>query len=115
MIGGYSRRFNIYQAALEEELPFNFQLPVQKVADVVDQTIFACERAIESQSNNVKETFRQTPKRIASVAGWFFPSAIQRVVFGWALMALIVGTVLRFVFGFHLEQIGQLVTKWAFK
>ena len=47
LIGGYGHTLNIYQAALEEKLPFDFELPVQKVTDVVDQTIFACERLVE--------------------------------------------------------------------
>src|ERR1035437_906910 len=46
LIGGYSHTLNIYQAVLEDTLPYDFDLPVQKVADVVDQTVFACERLL---------------------------------------------------------------------
>ena len=47
LLGGYAHTLNIYQAVLEEQLPHDFDLPLQKVADVVEgQTMFACERMV---------------------------------------------------------------------
>ena len=115
LIGGYGRKMNVYQAAIEAQLPFDFELPYQQLTDTVDQTIFACERLIRDQPSAVKEVLQRTPRRMASLVGWFFPREIQRVIFGWTIVVMMIGLFLRYVLGFHLEDVGKLVTKWVFK
>jgi hypothetical protein len=49
------------------------------------------------------------------VLGWFFPTEKHRVVLGWVLIVVLIALALRYIFGFHLEEIGRLVVKWVFK
>lgn len=44
LIGGYSHTYNIFEAAIAFDLPFDFELLPQQVFDLVNQTVWAIER-----------------------------------------------------------------------
>ena len=114
LIPGYSHTLNIYQAVLEEKLPFDFELPVQKVADVVDQTIFACERLVEDVSEqkiNPPSPLKRVPGAVSKGFGFFFKTDFDRSLVKWLVVILLVGLILRFVFGLPLEKLGQIIYK----
>jgi hypothetical protein len=114
--GGRAYKFNLYQSAIEDSLPYDFELPTQKLGDVIDQTIFACERScqrlLEKQTTPIKDTLRKTPEGIRSIFGWFFPTDKQRATLGWIILIALAAFVLRFLFGVHIEQVGALLLKW---
>ena len=114
LIPGYSQTLNIYQAALEETLPFDFELRVQKVADVVDQTVFASERLVQKARQleiDPPSPMTRMPGAFSKGFGFFFKTDFDRSLVKWLIVILIVGLILRFVFGLPLEKLGQIIYK----
>ena len=118
LLGGFTHTLNIYQAVLEEKLPYDFELPVQKVADVVDQTVFACERLVEEvkkQEITAPSSLEKVPgavsKGVSKGFGFFFKTDFDRSLVKWLVVILLVGSILRFVFGLPLEKIGEMIIK----
>ncbi len=113
MFGGLVRKFNFLEAFIDVTLEDDARPNVIHVLDILDKGIWACERDLES--NPVAETLRSVPKRVGAGIAWFFPKEIQRVILGWVMICFFLGLLLRYIFGFRLEEIGKLVTKWVFK
>ncbi len=114
LIGGYSHTLNIYQAVLEDALPYDYDLPLQKVADVVDQTVFACERLLskaKEQKIDPPSPLTKVPGAVYKGFGFFFKTDFDRSLVKWLVVILLVGLILRFVFGLPLEQLGQILYK----
>jgi hypothetical protein len=110
LIGGYSPTLNIYQAVLEDALPYDYDLPLQKVADVVDQAVFACERLLSKareQEIRPPSPLTKVPGAVYRGFGFFFKTDFDRSLVKWLVVILLVGLILRFVFGLPLEQLGQ--------
>jgi hypothetical protein len=113
-IGGYSHTLNIYQAVLEDSLPYDYDLPLQKVADVVDQTVFACERLlseVKRQEMDPPSPLAKVPGAVSRGFGFFFKTDFDRSLVKWLVVILLVGLILRYVFGLPLEQLGQIIYK----
>jgi hypothetical protein len=91
---------------------------VQKVADVVDQTVFACERLVEDirkQEIAAPLPLEKVPgavsKGVSKGLGFFFKTDFDRSLVKWLVVILLVGSILRFVFGLPLEKIGEMIIK----
>jgi hypothetical protein len=113
MFGGLVRSFNVLEAYIDVTLEDDARPNVIHLMDLLDKAIWACERQL--QTNPVAEGLKAVPRTLSSGAEWFFPSQLQRAVLGWVLIALLLGLLLRYVFGLHLEDVGRLITKWVFK
>lgn len=116
LIPGYSRTYNIFQAAIEIELPFDFQLPQQQVFDLVKQTIWAIEREIrevqEKPPRKLGVTETLAMKAGSGIASGFkavFKTETDRVILKWIVYVGLAGLVLRFVFGVKLEILAKLL------
>ncbi len=118
-IGGLMKSANIFEAFIDLQLDSDERPKLIQVLDLLNKGLIACERRLKQMAENPPNVLVDGLKRsgmgFAEMMTWLFPSQIQRTIFGWCIVMLAVGLVLRYVFGFHLEQIGQLVTKWAFK
>lgn len=115
LLGGYAHTLNIYQAVLEEQLPHDSNLPLQKVADVVDQTMFACERIVDEvrrqESIPAPSKLEKVPGAVSKGFGFFFKTDFDRSLVKWLVVILLVGLILRFVFGLPVEKIGEMIIK----
>jgi hypothetical protein len=117
--GGIVKSANIFEAFIDLQLDSDERPKLIQVSDLLSKGLIVCERRLQQMAENPPSVFADGLKRsgrgLAEVMAWLFPSQIQRTIFGWCIVTFAVGLVLRYVFGFHLEQIGQLVIKWAFK
>lgn len=118
MIGGLIRTQNIFEAFISLESDEDARPTVVRVCDLVRKGIWRCEKDIQEEANKgleIGSKLSVAPRAIGRVLSWFFPTAKQRSIIGWIIIIGLVLLILRFIFGFHFEQIGQLVVKWAFK
>jgi hypothetical protein len=117
MIGGYARKFNIYQAALEEELPFKYELPPMKLMDVLDQTIFASERLvteIQQEESNRPSPLVKVPGAVAKGISSIFKTETDKAILKWAIIILVAVVILRLL-GVPVQKVGELVASWLTK
>jgi hypothetical protein len=116
--GGLIKDINIFHAFIDLELESSARPSLLKVNDLVKHTIWQCEKEIEEVSTpkpfNPGRKLAGLSDGISSILGWLFPSEKQRLVVGWLIIVTMVGLMLRYVFGFHMDDIGKLVVKWAF-
>jgi hypothetical protein len=117
LVGGYARAFNIYQAALEEELPFKYDLPPMKVMDVLDQTVFASERLVtqaQQEEANRPSPLVKVPGVLSKGILSIFKTETDKAILKWSVIVLLVVTILRLV-GMPVQKIGELVASWLTK
>lgn len=117
-IGGVVRRINAFQAFIDLELETSARPTLLRVTDLVKQAVWCCEKEIEEASS--PKPFNPTKKLaglsqvIASALNWLFPSEKQRLVLGWIIIVILLGLMVRYLFGLHLEDMGKLLVKWVF-
>lgn len=114
MIGGYSREFNIYQAAIEDELPFKFDLPPLKVMDVIDQTLFASERfvsQVQEAEANKPSVLSKAPGAVGSAFSALFKTDTDKAILKWCIVVLFVVVILRLL-GIPVQKVGELILQW---
>lgn len=111
MIGGYGHTMNIFEAAIEFQLPFDFELEPRKVVDLVKQTTWAVERDIKTaqESNLSVATAKRAGQGIASGFRSLFKTETDRVILKWIVFIGLCGLILRYVFGIKFEIIAKLL------
>ncbi len=75
MLGGYVSTLNIFQAFIDLQLPHDFELDPNKVFDLVDQAIWACERDLRQFQGTRAERPPDPVNSIAAVEATTVPSA----------------------------------------
>jgi len=116
LIGGYSQTFNIFEAAIAFDLPFDFELRPQQVFDSVNQTVWAIEREMRAEQEKPQPK-PGTTATLATKAGSAIESAFRavfktetdRVILKWIFYVGLAGLVLRFVFGVKFEVLTKLL------
>jgi hypothetical protein len=117
MIGGYARKFNLYQAAIEEQLPFDFELAPLKIMDVIDQTVFASERLVReiAQAEATKPSaLSKAPSAVGRGFSAMFKTDTDKAIIKWAIIVLVLAAILR-LFGLPLNKVGELIVQWFAK
>ena len=116
LIPGYAQSLNVFQAAIEPQLPFDFELQPSKVLDLVNQTIWAIERDLKSEQDKALEEPRPTvaaaKKAGSGIAAAFraiFRTETARAILKWIIIVGLGGLILRYVFGVKFEIIGKLL------
>ncbi len=117
--GGIVRTYNAFQAFIDLEIEEVARPTLLQITDLVNKALWRCQKEIEQESRgkafHAGKKVAQFSRGIASFLGWFFPSQKQRAILGWLILVVLGCLVLRYVFGFHLEEIGKLIVKWVFK
>jgi hypothetical protein len=114
LIGGYSRTLNVYQASIEEELPFDYEVPITQLGDIIDQTIWACERVADEElakEVNPPSTLTRVPGALRKGFSSIFKTDIDKAILKWVIIVLIVAVILR-LFGVRIDKIGELIASW---
>ena len=117
LLGGYARKFNLYQAAIEEELPFNFELAPLKIMDVIDQTVFASERLVAKAQDgefNKPSPLSKAPGAVGRGFSAIFKTDTDKAIIKWPIIILVVAAILR-LFGLPLNKVGELIVQWFAK
>ena len=117
LIGGYSHTLNLYQAAIEEELPHHYELSPIKVMDVIDQTVFASERLIKEVSEaeaNKPSVISKAPGAVGRGFTAIFKTDTDKAIIKWAIIVLVLAAILR-LFGLPLNKVGGLIVQWFAK
>ena len=104
--------FNVFRAFINLALEREARPTLLQVMDLINQAISRCENEILQATS--PKPLAALSRGISSILGWLFPSEKQRLVVGWLIIVTSVGLMLRYVFGFHLDDIGKLVVKWVF-
>ena len=111
--------YNAFHAFIDLEIEYDARPTLLQIADLVSKGIWRVEKRIEEMSleslnppSAISKNLSVMPRRVGAGLSWLFPTEKQRGVLGWVMIAGILASILRFVFGVHLEQIGTLLAKW---
>jgi hypothetical protein len=118
-IGGSVEVYNIFDAFIAITGDVDPRPNLIHIADLLEKGNLACRRLIKEYSENppnpIAEKMKSLPHHAGSVLSWLFPTEKQRGVLGWVLISGVVGLILRYMFGVHLEELGKLLVKWFAK
>ena len=110
-VGGLIRTFNVFRAFIDLDLETQARPTLLQVNDLVKQAVWRCEQEIAEASSpkpfNPVRKLAGLSGGVSSILNWLFPSEKQRLVVGWIIVVTLVGLMLRYVFGFHPEDIGK--------
>ena len=112
--GAYKHTLSLYNAAIQDELPYGYELPREKLADAVDQTIFACERQVTAAQEgelNPPSPLKKVPGAVGKGFGALFKTETDKAILKWAIIVLIVVIILRLL-GVPVQKIGEMLSGW---
>jgi hypothetical protein len=114
-VGGLIRTFNVFRAFIDLDLEAEARPTLLQVNDLVKQAIWRCEQEIaEASAAKPFHPIKKLAGGVSLMLSWFFPSEKQRLVLGWIIIVILLGLMLRYIFGLHLEDMGKLIVKWVF-
>ena len=117
--GGLIKSANMFDAFIDVNLDLEERPKLIQVLDLLNKALIICERQLKELHENppgvIADCLKRGGKAIAEIADWLFPSQLQRTILGWTIVISVLCLTLRYVFGFHFEELGKLVTKWVFK
>lgn len=111
LVGGYSQTLNIFEAAIEPQLPHDFELEPRKVIDIVNQTIWAIEQDVEKEQT-AKPALNAAKRACSGLAAAFravFKTETDKVILKWIIYVALSGAILRYIFGVKFEILAKLL------
>ena len=114
--GGLIQTLNIFEAVIEPELPHDFNLEPHMVFDVIDKTMWECERRLKTAGRlDVRGKAARLALGFISFLAAIFKSETDRAIVKWVIIIGLIAFVLRYALGIPLENIGKVVFSWLSK